>query len=95
MGTNCEPLVPDLFLFCYEKDFMMSFSADKDAEIIEAFSSTSRYLDGVLNVDNTYFERYGQSNLPIRTSIQLGEFIRYWGPVSGFTFDFFRWFCYF
>ena len=25
MGTNCAPLVADLFLFCYERDFMMSF----------------------------------------------------------------------
>ena len=24
MGTNCAPLVADLFLFCYEKDFMLS-----------------------------------------------------------------------
>ena len=23
MGTNCAPLVADLFLFCYERDFMM------------------------------------------------------------------------
>ena len=38
VGTNCAPLVADLFLFCYERDFMMSLSADKDAEIIEAFS---------------------------------------------------------
>ena len=22
MGTNCAPLVADLFLFCYERDFM-------------------------------------------------------------------------
>ena len=56
MGTNCAPLEADLFLFCYERDFMMSLSADKDAEIIEAFNSTSRYLDGVLNIDNTYFD---------------------------------------
>ena len=28
MGTNCAPLVADLFLFCYEKDFMMSLSDD-------------------------------------------------------------------
>ena len=33
----------------------MSLSADKDAEIIEAFNSTSRYLDDLLNIDNTYF----------------------------------------
>ena len=52
MGTNCAPLV---FLFCYERDFIMSFSADKDAEIIEAFNSTSRYLDDLLNIDNAYF----------------------------------------
>ena len=26
MGTNCAPLVVDLFLFCYERDFIMSLS---------------------------------------------------------------------
>ena len=56
MGTNCAPFVADLVLFCYERDFMMSLSADKDAEIIEAFNSTSRYLDDLLNIDNTYFD---------------------------------------
>ena len=29
MGTNCALLVADLFLFCYERDFMMSLSGDK------------------------------------------------------------------
>ena len=28
MGTNCVPLVADLFLFCYERDFMLSLSED-------------------------------------------------------------------
>ena len=65
MGTHCAPLVADLFLFCYEIDFMISLSADKDADIIEAFNSTSRYLDDALNINNNYFA--GQSNLPIRT----------------------------
>ena len=26
MGTNCAPLVADLFLFCYERYFMLSLS---------------------------------------------------------------------
>ena len=26
MDTNCAPLVADLFLFCYERDFMLSLS---------------------------------------------------------------------
>ena len=34
----------------------MSLSADKDAENIEAFNSTSRYLDDLLNIENTYFD---------------------------------------
>ena len=33
MGTNCAPLVANLFLFCYERDFMMSLSDDKQADI--------------------------------------------------------------
>ena len=56
MGTNCAPLVADLFLFCYEIDFMTSLSDVKQAEIIEGFKSTSRYLDDLSNIDNPYFE---------------------------------------
>ena len=52
MGTKCAPLVADLFLFCYERDFMTSLSNDNQADIIEAFNSTSRYLDDLLNNDN-------------------------------------------
>ena len=40
MGTNCAPLVADLFLFCYERDFMMSLSDDKHADIIDVFNTT-------------------------------------------------------
>ena len=54
MGTNCAPLVAYLFLFL--RDFMRSLSDVKQAEIIEAFKSTSIYLDDLLNIDNPYFE---------------------------------------
>ena len=57
MGTNCAPLVADLFLFCYERDFMLSLSDNNQTDIIEAFNSTSRYLDDLLNIDNPYFEK--------------------------------------
>ena len=56
MGTNCAPLVADLFLFCNERDFMMSLSDDKQADIIDAFNTTSRYLDDILNIDDIYFD---------------------------------------
>ena len=56
MGTNCAPLVADLFLFCYEMDFMMSLSDDQQADVIGAFNTTSRYLDDILNINNVYFD---------------------------------------
>ena len=45
MGTNCAHLVADLFLFCYERDFMMFLSDDKQADVI----------DDILNINNVYF----------------------------------------
>ena len=46
----------DLFLFCYERDFMMPLPVENQSEIIDAFSSTARCLDDLLNIDNTYFD---------------------------------------
>ena len=54
MDTNCAPLVADLLLFCYERDFMMSLSDDKQADVIDAFNTTSRYLDDILNINNVF-----------------------------------------
>ena len=56
MGTNCATLVADLFLFCYERDFMKKNSIDNQADVIKAFNLTSRYLDDLLNIDNPYYE---------------------------------------
>ena len=58
MGTNCAPLVADLFVFCYERDFMMSLSDDDDkqADVIDAFNTTSRYLNDISNINNVYFD---------------------------------------
>ena len=55
MGTNCAPLIADLFLFCYERAFMASLSCDKKSWN-DAFNPTSRYLDDRLNIDNPYYE---------------------------------------
>ena len=48
VGTNCAHLVADLFLICYESDIMMSLADDKQADVIDAFNTTSRYLDDIL-----------------------------------------------
>ena len=35
---------------------MMSLSDDKQADIIDAFNTTSRCLDDILNINNVYFD---------------------------------------
>ena len=56
LGTNFAPLFADLFLFCYERDFMKSLTKEKRYDLIDAFNSTFRYLDYLLNINNIYFE---------------------------------------
>ena len=71
MGTNCVPLVADLFLFCYERNFMLSLSDNNQTDIIEAFNSTFRYIDDLLNIDNPYFEQMVGQIYP--TELQLNN----------------------
>ena len=49
-------LVADLFLFSYERDFMMSLSDDKQADIIDALNTTSRYFDDIRIMKSIYFD---------------------------------------
>ena len=56
MGTNCAPLVADMCLFCYERDFMRSLSVYNQSEVMQAFRFTSWYLDDLLNIDNIFFD---------------------------------------
>ena len=71
MVTNCAPLVADLFLFCYERDFLMSLSDDKQADVIDAFNTTSRYLDDILNINNVYFDNMVSQIYP--SELQLNK----------------------
>ena len=71
MGTNCASLVADLFLFCYEKDCMMSLSDDKQADIIDTLDTTSRYLDDILNNNVVYFDNMVSQIYP--SELQLNK----------------------
>ena len=55
MGTNRAPLVAYSFLFCYQRDFMLFLSDNNQADVMDAFNSTSRHLDGLLNIYNPYW----------------------------------------
>ena len=50
---------------------MMSLSDDKQADVIDAFKTTSRYLDDILNINNDYFDNMVSQIYP--SELQLNK----------------------
>ena len=50
---------------------MMSLSDDKQADVIDAFNTTSRYLDVILNINNYYFDNMVSQIYP--SELQLNK----------------------
>ena len=49
----------------------MSLSDDKQADVIDAFNTTSRYLDDILNINNVYFDNMVSQIYP--SKLQLNK----------------------
>ena len=58
MGTNCAPLVDDLFLYSYESEFLQKLIKDKKIHEARAFNFTYRYIDDVLSINNSRFAEF-------------------------------------
>ena len=50
---------------------MISLSYDKQADVIDAFNTTSRYLDDILNINNVYFDNMVSQIYP--SELQLNK----------------------
>ena len=50
---------------------MMSLSDDKQADVIDAFNTTSRYLDNIININNVYFDNMVNEIYP--SELQLNK----------------------
>ena len=57
MGTNCAPLLADLFLY-YESEVLQKLVQDKKIHEARAFNFTYRYIDDVLSINNSRFEEF-------------------------------------
>ena len=66
---------PLVVLLCYERDFMLPLSDNNQAYVVEAFNSTSRYLDALLNNNLPYFEQMVSQIYP--TELQLNKARRF------------------
>ena len=58
MGTNCAPLLADLFLYSYESEFLQKLVKDKKIHEARAFNFTHRYIDDVLSINISRFAEF-------------------------------------
>ena len=58
MGTNCAPLLADLFLYSYEAEFIQNLVKQKKVSVAKTFNLTSRYIDDVISLNNSKFSDY-------------------------------------
>ena len=70
MGTNCAPLLADLFLYSYESDFIKELNKSGNKRQCHSFNLTFRYIDDVLSLNNAKFSDYLDSIYPPELEIK-------------------------
>jgi hypothetical protein len=65
MGTNCAPLLADLFLYLYEADFIQGLLKKNENKLVRSFNFTFRYIDDVLSLNNSRFGDFVDRIYPI------------------------------
>ena len=70
MGTNCAPLLADIFLYSYEAEFIQSLLSTGKEKLASQFNFTYRYIDDVLLINNPDFENYLGQMYPAELEIK-------------------------
>ena len=50
IGTNCAPLLTDIFLYLYEAEFIQSLFSTRRKQLASRFNFTYRYINDVLTI---------------------------------------------
>ena len=58
VGTNCAPLLADIFQYSYEAEFIQSLLSAGRKRLASQFNFTYRYIEDVLSINNPDFENY-------------------------------------
>ena len=58
MGTNCAPLLADLFLYSYENEFLDKLIKEDKRKLARKFSLSYRYIDDLISFNNKRFKEF-------------------------------------
>ena len=70
MGTNCVPLLADIFLYSHEAEFIQSLLSTGRKQLASQFNFTYRYIDDVLSINNPEFDNYLGQMYPVELEIK-------------------------
>ena len=70
MGTNCAPLLADLFLYSYEADFIQEPLKKNEKKLDRSFNFTFLYIDDALSLNNSRFGDFVDRIYPIELDIK-------------------------
>ena len=70
MGTNCAPVLANLFLYSYEADFVRGLLKNNEKKLARSFNFTFRYIDDVLSLNNSMFGDFVDRIYPIKLEIK-------------------------
>ena len=70
MGTNCAPLLADIFLYSYEAEFIQSLLSTGRKKFATQFNFTYKYIHDVLSINNPDFENYLGQMYPAELEIK-------------------------
>ena len=70
MGTNCAPLLADIFLYSYEAECIQSLLSTERKQLASRFNFTYRYIDDFLSIINPEFENYLSQIYPVELEIK-------------------------
>ena len=58
MGTNCAPLLADLFLCSYENEFLDKLIKEGKRKLARKFNLSYRYIDNLISFNNKRFKEF-------------------------------------
>ena len=66
MGTECAPLLADLFLYTYEAEFIQTLIKSGKRHLAKSICFTYRYIDDVLSINKSKVRDYINIVYPVR-----------------------------
>ena len=70
MGTNCAPLLADLFLYSYENKFLDNMIRSGHRKLARSFNLCCRYIDDLIVFSNKKFLDYLKEIYPSQLTVE-------------------------